>query len=378
MSQQQNQPSEPLSGEGAADFLGLSDELGLSSEAQDSTSPPAWLVQVEEGHQQPLLTPELDAVEEQAVATQPLAPASAAPTKTVQRAARSSRRWLLSAAFGVLALGTAAYYANEQGWLSSAPAVEPLVTPVSKPAPKTEPSAVAQPSTAQPTPDETPKPSAPTVSNSESTALVENSAAQQPSIEPETKPIEPVAQVVVIPTPVRESEPTAAPERVMGNGARRSQPSDYSKLYMGSEIPRQEVYGATRLSTPSVGGVRAVLKNGEQFMGPLHSVGEGRVWIDVAMGRMSFEASELASLQKLPELPAGTKPLTAQEQAIAGLPLVLVRTPGGMIEGWLVNRTEDQVTLVTRQAERLTIESRQVEPLTSVRSRVVSLRPTAQ
>jgi hypothetical protein len=82
---------------------------------------------------------------------------------------------------------------------------------------------------------------------------------------------------------------------------------------------------------------------------------------------MRLEARELRQLDKLPTLSKAS----AFEQAILGLPQVRVRTPGGSIDGWLVSRTEDKVTLVTASAQRLVLESREVEPLASPQVRIV-------
>jgi hypothetical protein len=195
-------------------------------------------------------------------------------------------------------------------------------------------------------------------------APAEASVAAAAPIPDESEPL----PVLVLPDTSSLASPRSVEPLVqLGPGVRRASAADYSGLYMGTQVPTQEIQGTRRVSTPQVGHVRAELLSGESYQGKLHSVGMGCVWIDLELGRMRLEARELRQLDKLPTLSKAS----AFEQAILGLPQVRVRTPGGSIDGWLVSRTEDKVTLVTASAQRLVLESREVEPLASPQVRIV-------
>jgi hypothetical protein len=114
-----------------------------------------------------------------------------------------------------------------------------------------------------------------------------------------------------------------------------------------------------------VGLVRAELVDGTSFEGRLHSLGEGKLWLENDLGRIALLGSQVRSLRQLPP-PGGI----SSGAELPALPLVRVRTPGGVFQGRLLRREEGRVTLLTAEGGQVTLDDAELEavrPGTDVR-----------
>jgi hypothetical protein len=151
---------------------------------------------------------------------------------------------------------------------------------------------------------------------------------------------------------------------------RKATSEDFANLWREPTIPTAAIRGETRLRTLNVGRVRALLQDGEYFEGALYAVGEGRIWLELDLGRISFEASVV---RELTQIRGGEQRVGKADPNgdLAGLPHVEVRVPGGIFIGRLIARTDDRVTLVTDAGLRLVVESDDVRPVSQTSTRVV-------
>lgn len=268
-----------------------------------------------------------------------------------------------------------------------------------KPAPPKAAPAKSAPTNSAPVPNPV-EPSRSTVATPEPAVTV---ATEVPAAAPEVAPpvetlagspdtTEPTAapETVVIaePTPVAGTQPAGTPEPALarspdapakspelptGNpgpgGGRHAMAHDWAGMWLEPTIPSDAIRGATRLRTLNVGLVRAELVNGEFVEGRLHAVGESRIWLDVKLGRMSFDASDVRDLVQI--VGAQGQPLPLGTQAVAGLPRVEVLLPGGSITGHVLGREGDRVTFLTEDGMRLRVEALDVRPAPNGRSRLV-------
>jgi hypothetical protein len=148
--------------------------------------------------------------------------------------------------------------------------------------------------------------------------------------------------------PVEASAPLA---RVVGRG-------NVVGVWEGATVPLESLDAPSRWLTPSVGRVRAELADGTAFEGRLHSLGEGKVWIENELGRMALLGSQIRTLRQLPPLPSA-----ASADPLPALPLVRVRTPGGIFQGRLLRREEGRVTLLTAEGGQVTLDEAELEPV---------------
>jgi len=150
------------------------------------------------------------------------------------------------------------------------------------------------------------------------------------------------------PEPVEASAPAI---RVVGRG-------NVAGVWEGATVPLDALEAPSRWLTPSVGRVRAELADGTAFEGRLHSIGEGKVWIENELGRMALLGAQIRTLRQLPPLAERT-PATE----LPALPLVHVRTPGGLFQGRLLRREDGRVTLLTAEGGQVTLDDAEVEPV---------------
>jgi hypothetical protein len=196
------------------------------------------------------------------------------------------------------------------------------------------------------------------------------------STEPDVAPVAVAPTPVVAPAPtlVRDDAPPARDARLPidepgPGGGRRATAADLANLWFEPTIPLDAIHGATRLNTPNVGLVRAELWNGEFLEGRLQAVGQSRVWIDVALGRMSLDAADLRGLVQV--VGQGGQALPAGSQAIANLPRVEILLPGGTLVGRVVGREGDRVTFVTEEGMRMRVEPLDIRPASDGQSRLI-------
>jgi hypothetical protein len=167
-----------------------------------------------------------------------------------------------------------------------------------------------------------------------------------PSIcDPRTRP-EAAAREPLEPEVVEASAPVV---RVLGRG-------NVAGVWEGATIPLESLHARSRWLTPAVGRVRAELVDGTAFEGRLHSIGEGKVWIENELGRMALLGSQVRSLRQLPPLVEASSQTDLPE-----LPLVRVRTPGGVFQGRLLRREDGRVTLLTPEGGQVTLDAAEIE-----------------
>ncbi|MBK7641901.1 MAG: hypothetical protein IPJ19_02450 [Planctomycetes bacterium] len=316
---------------------------------------------------------------------------SGAETKPKRRT-----QWLVAAGLTAVLLGAGGWQiwsSGSQGGGSTT--VDPIAWR-GKPKPKPTPGPVEHkpsetpgeapsetPSVAQTPPQETPTEpiaSATTPSEApieptpvESTPLVaESGTAPTPApADPESTP---VFQAPLDFTPIAFSGASASekgPPLATPRGARRPEAAEIAGMWMQRSIPFDAITGESELRTPSVGAVRVLLKNGEHLQGRLHSVGQGHVSMDIALGRMSVEYSEVSDIVQILEADLSKKPSKGLPDETAGLMYVSVKVPGGHLTGWLVQRTEGKLTLITEEAKKITVDDDGFEPVSRGKARVV-------
>jgi len=148
------------------------------------------------------------------------------------------------------------------------------------------------------------------------------------------------------PVPIEASAPSV---RIVGRG-------NVSGVWEGATVPLDALDAPSRCLTPSVGRVRVELADGTEFEGRLHSVGEGKLWLENDLGRMALLGAQIRTLRQLPPLVEAPSLL---EMPV--LPLVRVRTPGGLFQGRLLRREEGRVTLLTAEGGQVTLDDAEVE-----------------
>ncbi len=158
--------------------------------------------------------------------------------------------------------------------------------------------------------------------------------------------------------------------------AREAGPADLANLWPTADIPIERVQDALRLLTPKVGRVRVTLLDGAVFEGRLVAVGEQKVWLQLAAGRLAVMGWQVERIEHLLS-PEGTPTMGAPgSEHLAGLPQVRVRTPGGVFYGKLLAHEGDRVTLVTVEGARLTLDDAEVSPAGRSRSRLIGIGGT--
>jgi hypothetical protein len=146
-------------------------------------------------------------------------------------------------------------------------------------------------------------------------------------------------------------EASAPAVRIVGRG-------NVSGVWEGAAVPLAMLGAPSRWLTPLVGRVHAELADGTSFEGRLHSIGEGKLWLENDLGRIALLGSQVRSLRQLP--PPGAVSSGAE---LPELPLVRVRTPGGVFQGRLLRREEGRVTLLTPEGGQVTLDDAELEPL---------------
>lgn len=404
---------------GATDFLGLDADLrldpaagsasmeGLAGLSASSEGPvlDSWLMEIEGQTETATTTdfadPPADAEEADVAADEDAPRPSARPRLAAQLAA--------ALALSTLCAAGTWYWKTHRAHVAPAP-VEVATRPVPKPNPRgkipapkpaTDPASATDPvpATAPVTaPDVTPSITIPDASSPADPQAVQPDATS-PIVE--TPPALP-AHVAVTPAPVELPPPTLTlppplvvpptvphtetpvaldPSRgtlrvlVDANGhplpgsVRSPADPDFADLWRDQRVPTELFDADRRIRTLNVGRVRALVIGGEYFEGTLYAVGQGRIWLDLDLGRISFQASTVRELTQLPPLPAAVGKQKVDELAM--LPRVEVRLPGGSITGRLIGQDGTRVTIVTDNGMRAVVESDDVRPVTERNTRVI-------
>ncbi|MBL8857911.1 MAG: hypothetical protein JNL28_05355 [Planctomycetes bacterium] len=210
-----------------------------------------------------------------------------------------------------------------------------------------------------------------------------------PEVATTTDPTEIPPPVAVVPTVILpdvsptlpvEPEPVRAPgvtrvlppsDTPIPGAVRRATEADFADLWRAPEIPTAEISGDRKLLTLNVGRVRLMLQSGEYFEGDLYAVGMNRVWLNLDLGRISFEAATVREMKRITAPSAKAAFGKQKPEDLAGLPHVEVRMPGGSITGRMVGRDGNRITLVTDDGMRTVLDSSDVRPVTPRKTRVL-------
>jgi hypothetical protein len=182
---------------------------------------------------------------------------------------------------------------------------------------------------------------------------------------PEPSTVDP--NPVSLPTQVRALPESTNP---IPGALRRATEADFANIWREQAVPLNAIAGDRRLRTVNVGQVRVMLDSGEYFEGALYAVGENRVWLDLDLGRISFEGTTVREITRI-AAPASAVGAAKKGPDLSGLPHVEARLPGGWMSGRLVGREGNTVTLVTDDGIRMVIETDEVRPITARKTRVV-------
>jgi hypothetical protein len=161
-------------------------------------------------------------------------------------------------------------------------------------------------------------------------------------------------------TPVAAARAEPAPP-VDPAAEQKAKMKEIKGVWSDVEIPVDSIASPTKILTPNVGRVRAVIEGNEIFEGSLYAVGENTVWITSEYGRLGLSAARIVKLERLSS-PNGTPVLGEKDsQNLTGLDKVRIRTPGGIFVGKIVAREGDQTIIVTEDGVRITLPTKDVE-----------------
>ena len=138
-------------------------------------------------------------------------------------------------------------------------------------------------------------------------------------------------------------------------------------IWRGDEVPMEAVFAPARTMMPRVGPVRVFTNSGDVFEGRLYAVGQERVWIDAAPGRIGLDGNRIERIERLPFEPGSTD---GTEFAETGK-RVRVRVPGGLLFGRVLKTEGDEVILALDDGGRVRVQSDSVEDIGSGRAIIV-------
>lgn len=131
-------------------------------------------------------------------------------------------------------------------------------------------------------------------------------------------------------------------------------PDEMDDIWLDEELPPGGVAARVHRLTPRVGPVRLITNLGEVFEGELYSIGAGELSLSNHLGRMSFSARQVQSVERLPHL--GAEGLDGVGGDLPGV-RVRVRVPGGWIYGRLLAEDQGRVTLLTDSGGQVTLDA---------------------
>lgn len=138
-------------------------------------------------------------------------------------------------------------------------------------------------------------------------------------------------------------------------------------IWRGESIAIEALASPVRIMMPRVGGVRVVMDSGESFEGRLHAMGQNRVWIDAAPGRLGLDGARVSRVEKIEEVSVAGSPESLPERGDR----VRVRVPGGALLGRVVAIEGNLVTFLTDEGARVTLDTPVFEQIGSSRAIVV-------
>ncbi len=232
------------------------------------------------------------------------------------------------------------------------------------------------------TPSAQPGPVEPAASGPESAPQVTSTEPSEPGVFDPQSPadssspapggLEPVGDLVasLLGAPGSGATPTGQPVGFPDlSGAQYEWASEdqLELIWRGPSVPMEAVFAPAKTMMPRVGNVRIFTNSGDIFEGRLYAVGQERVWIDAAPGRIGLDGHRIERIELLPADP--------QHQGSAGSApsgkRVRVRVPGGVLYGRVLKVEGEDVTLALDDGGKVRVKSASVEELGSGRAVVV-------
>ncbi len=142
-------------------------------------------------------------------------------------------------------------------------------------------------------------------------------------------------------------------------------------IWRGAEVPLDAVNAPAKTMMPKVGNVRVFTTTGDVFEGRLYAVGQGRVWIDAAPGRVGLDGARVERIEVLPPLADGQQAAGVNADLALGGKQVRVRVPGGMLSGRVLKQDGEEVTLALADGGRVRVKTSDVQEVGSSRAIVV-------
>ncbi|MEZ6018684.1 MAG: hypothetical protein R3F17_00890 [Planctomycetota bacterium] len=162
---------------------------------------------------------------------------------------------------------------------------------------------------------------------------------------------------------VTEKDDQEATTRRKGVLRRREQTVDH---WTGTEIPMHALKGSEVLLTPNVGPVRVIATAGETIEGRLHGLGQGYVWLENNLGKMTVPARRIERIERID--PNQYRDDRSTQMDYTKLPKVRVRMKGGVFVGYQLAREGNRITIRTEQGAKLTLVSDDIRPAGSYKA----------
>jgi len=292
---------------------------------------------------------------------------------------------LFAAVLVVAALGGAAYYFAPQYFPGHSEPAPEVASQPKPPRPQAEPTPDANATTPDSTPDDLalqPVDAGDAGGASSSELPVDPSS----SLSAHTDPTSSTSSTLANPdSAVTPDAPEAAPDLLTtllagqgatptsgfpdlaGEGFDWASEDQVELIWRGATIPMEAVRAPAKTLMPRVGNVRVFTKTGDLFDGRLYAVGQNRVWIDAAPGRIGLDGDHVERIDVLPPTPPGSQ---ASEEVVAGK-RVRVRVPGGMLVGRVLKVDGENVTMQLDDGGKVHVKSADVEDIGSGRAVVV-------
>jgi hypothetical protein len=187
--------------------------------------------------------------------------------------------------------------------------------------------------------------------------------------QPELEPVAPLSAqdeaVVASSTPPR----SASFPDVSGPEYDWAGSSQLELIWRGSEVPLEAVRAPVRTLMPKVGQVRVFTTSGDVFDGRLYAVGQNRVWVDAAPGRIGLDGELVERIEVLP--PEQQTGAVADGAPVAGGKQVRARVAGGVLYGRILKSSGDSVMLALEDGGRVIVRAGDIEDIGSGRAVVV-------
>lgn len=149
------------------------------------------------------------------------------------------------------------------------------------------------------------------------------------------------------------------PEEEEPKGLLRRRTAD-ANHWSGTKIPMHAMHNEAVLLTPRVGPVRVVAPQGETIEGRLHGMGQGYVWLENNLGRMTVPARRVERIERLD--PGQYRPDRRSVMDYTKLPKVRVKVKGGVFIGYELTRDGNRITIRTESGHKLTLVSDDIQP----------------